>query len=493
MAMPAVDVRPARKGPLRLDPIPEILRPLIRAYLLGYASAVAPRLLTLVLQHVAKRKRKLANQLAPDLEDSSFVSSAAHIVRTGFNPQRFPTFCAILAGGTTLLKEPLKSILEKTARGLSEAGRLRLARWLSTFLAAWFGLRLLHSYEGRAYTETVPPKEGSAHNTEPQTVKFAGRTMDLTLFAVTRAVDVLVGDLWARHKARRLASNGWSKAERFLSKFVDPLVFAASSGLVMWAWFYHPSRLPRSYNKWITSAASVDLRLIEALRRCHSGEFQYGKETGQAHLLQGMCVDYEWPLAWGDPAVVIPIPCQMVHMSSGPSCEYHAASRFFRAWKWSMATYLPLTLALALRNPSRKALRRAIISSCRSSTFLATFITLFYYGVCLSRTRVGPRLPGGTTIERRQSMDSGICVGTGCLLCGWSIMIETESRRKDIALFVAPRALATVLPRRYSLDKEWRERLVFAASTAVVFTCVAENPDRVRGVFGKLLKMVLSK
>ncbi|CCT67295.1 related to integral membrane protein [Fusarium fujikuroi] len=468
MPMPAVDVRPARKGPLRLDPIPEILRPLIRAYLLGYASAVAPRLLTLVLQHVAKRKKKLANQLAPDLDDSSFVSSAAHI-------------------------EPLKSILEKTARGLSEAGRLRLARWLSTFLAAWFGLRLLHSYEGRAYTETVPPKEGSAQNTETQTVKFAGRTMDLTLFAVTRALDVLVGDLWARHKARRLASNRWSKAERFLSKFVDPLVFAASSGLVMWAWFYHPSRLPRSYNKWITSAASVDLRLIEALRRCHSGEFQYGKETGQAHLLQGMCVDYEWPLAWGDPAVVVPIPCQMVHMSSGPSCEYHAASRFFRAWKWSMATYLPLTLALALRNPSRKALRRAIISSCRSSSFLATFITLFYYGVCLSRTRVGPRLPGGTAIERHQIMDSGICVGTGCLLCGWSIMIETESRRKDIALFVAPRALATILPRRYSLDKEWRERLVFAASTAVVFTCVAENPDRVRGVFGKLLKMVLSK
>jgi hypothetical protein len=104
MAMPAIDVRPARKGPLRLDPIPEILRPLIRAYLLGYASAVAPRLLTLVLQHVAKRRRKLANQLAPDLDDSSFVSSAAHIVRTGFNPQRFPTFCAILAGGTTLLK-----------------------------------------------------------------------------------------------------------------------------------------------------------------------------------------------------------------------------------------------------------------------------------------------------------------------------------------------------------------------------------------------------
>jgi hypothetical protein len=109
-------------------------------------------------------------------------------------------------------KEPLKSILEKTAQGLSEAGRLRLARWLATFLAAWFGLRLLHSYEGRAYTETVPPKEGSPPDAEPQTVRFAGRTMDLTLFAVTRALDVVVGDVWARHKVRRLASTKWTKS-----------------------------------------------------------------------------------------------------------------------------------------------------------------------------------------------------------------------------------------------------------------------------------------
>lgn len=261
----------------------------------------------------------------------------------------------------------------------------------------------------------------------------------------------------------------------------------------MWAWFYHPKRLPRSYNKWITSAASVDLRLIEALRRCHKGELQYGKETGQAPLLQSMCVDYGWPLAWGDPSVVVPIPCEMVHTSCGPSCEYHAVSRFFRAWRWSMTTYLPLTLALALRNPSRKAVLRAILSSCRSASFLATFITLFYYGVCLSRTRIGPLLPGGKTITRRQRMDANICVGTGCVLCGWSILIETASRRKDIALFVAPRAMATVLPRKYSLDKQWRETLVFAASTAVVFTCVAENPQRVRGVFGRLLKMVLEQ
>lgn len=40
--------------------------------------------------------------------------------------------------------------------------------------------------------------------------------MDLTLFAVTRALDVVVGDVWARHKARRLASNKWTKVEHAL-------------------------------------------------------------------------------------------------------------------------------------------------------------------------------------------------------------------------------------------------------------------------------------
>ena len=57
-----------------------------------------------------------------------------------------------------------------------------------------------------------------------------------------------------------------------------------------------PSRLPRSYDKWISSAASVDARLIEALQRCRRGELRYGEETGQAALLQSMCQDFGWPL-----------------------------------------------------------------------------------------------------------------------------------------------------------------------------------------------------
>lgn len=328
-------------------------------------------------------------------------------------------------------------------------------------------------------------------NVNYKTVRYAGRTLDLTLFAATRALDVIVGELFAQHKSRRLAAGKWTRTEALIAQLTDPAVFAASSALVMWTWIYLPARLPRAYNKWISSAASVDGRLTEALRRMRTGEMRYGEDTEKS-LLQPMCEDFKWPEKWGDPAQTVPIPCEMVHMGCGPSCEFHAVSRFCRSWKWSMATYLPLNLLLVVRNPNAKGLIRAILSASRSSAFLGMFITLFYYGVCLARSRVGPHILG-KDFAARQAIDGGLCVGTGCALCGWSILLENAGRRKDIGLFVAPRSIATLFPRRYALDKQWRETLVFAMSTAVVFTCVLENRKRVRGVLGNILGTVLDR
>lgn len=50
-----------------------------------------------------------------------------------------------------------------------------------------------------------------------------------------------------------------------------------------------------------------------------------------------------------------------------------------------------------------------------------------------------------------------------------------------MALFVALKALDTLVARRYPAEKEWRERLAFALSVAVLGTCIRENPKRVRG------------
>lgn len=82
-----------------LDPkVPASLQPLIRAYLFGYASATVPRILTLFLAHLTKKRKEKAEdeeQLWASLQDS---------LCQGLHWQRFPTFCATLVGGSTLLQ-----------------------------------------------------------------------------------------------------------------------------------------------------------------------------------------------------------------------------------------------------------------------------------------------------------------------------------------------------------------------------------------------------
>ncbi|RAL58753.1 hypothetical protein DID88_009168 [Monilinia fructigena] len=342
--------------------IPVILRPLFRAYILGYASSAGPRLLTLLLLHLSRHRKNIDPR--PEGEDY-FWGSLVGILKGGLELQRFPTFVLGLVGGSTLLQ----------------------------------ALR----------------------------------------------------ELWTRRKIRRQKSGKWARLDKTISSLTDPIIFASSSALIMWAFIYMPARLPRAYNKWIKSAAQVDSRLLKALRYCRYGELKYGVETGQASKSLGeMCKEYDLPEEYGDPTQSIPFPCELVHMGSGPNCEFHAISRFYKSFLWSSFMYLPLNLALLLRNPklSKHTLTRALKSSARSSAFLSTFITLFYYGICLTRTKIGPQLIG-TSPHACQAIDSGYCIAAGCWLCGWSVPIESPKRREEMGLFVAPRALATLLPRRY--------------------------------------------
>ena len=86
-------------------------------------------------------------------------------------------------------------------------------------------------------------------------------------------------------------------------------------------------------------------------------------------------------------------------------------------------------------------------------------------------------------------------------------MIEAEKRRMELALFVAPRALATLFPRAYEanvslgikrwclkanrMQNGWKEKVAFSLSMAVLFTLAHEDPRKVRGVLGRLIYMIL--
>lgn len=329
---------------------------------------------------------------------------------------------------------------------------------------------------------------------------IAGRSIDLTLFVFVRALDTLFPTS--------------SSSTRSKSRFIRPAVpwstifFTLSCATIMHAWFYSPGRLPRTYNAWISRAAQLDWRVTEVLRRCRRGEFVYGRETGQADLLGSVSEEEGIPYELGDPAKTIPVSCEIVNrsilVSPGLSktsrwrrllerslqgscgCERHALLRFMQGWLFAALMYFPLQfLVLAkrmyeIRRPRNDRVRtavnetlRAILAASRSASFLGAFIALTYYGVCLGRTRIGPKLLTALTkmpslgllfgdgatgkamdkAERHrvvsQMLDGGLAPTLGCFLCGLSILIEEPRRRVEIMLFVAPRAVGAWVPRRY--------------------------------------------
>ncbi|OKL61682.1 hypothetical protein UA08_02983 [Talaromyces atroroseus] len=425
-----------------------LLEPVLRAYGLGYLALTTPRLLgclPLLLKNDTGYRVKLER--------------LCRILLSGLGLNKFSTFCAVLVGGATWLPLLFFRITSVHSSFRSSLRSVRIVRFVSAFVSAWAAFNLLNRKSRKNDTTITdsardedPKGEEDRFNglkTERLRPELSGRSLDFTLFSLTRAAGVIAAIAWNGWEKRRKSRGRWSRTEELAPRIADAGLFAGSAAVVMWAWFYSPERLPRSYEKWIGEAAQVDDRLIEALRRARRGEFIYGKDTGQAPLLESMCKDYGWPVEWGDPAATVPIPCEMVHMGCGSSCEWHAVSRFMRSFKFALLTNLPLQVLLRVRSKQPVvAINRAIRDATRSSSFLALFISMFYYSVCLARTRLGPKLLSSKLVTPLM-WDSGLCVGAGCLMCGWSILAESIPRRQEIALFVAPRAAATVLPRRY--------------------------------------------
>lgn len=452
------------------------------------------------------------------------------IFRQALSLHRFPAFCASIIGGSTLLRLPIQHFLASTSRsfrspaGLLDIQAVRLvSRFLACLISAFVSFRLLNgssSTQASATGRPPPlnpqqvanpgpfedPPETNSREVEASVLSarllspadLAGKTMDLTLFAVVRALDIFVSSAWDR-----IRPESPSRRKR-LSTSAPTLLFCFSAATIMHAWFYSPSRLPQTYNKWISTAAELDNRLMLALRHARYGTWIYAKDTGMAPLLGSMCHDYGLPEELGDPAKTIPVPCELVHMGCGKSCERHALVRFWRGWTFAARMYAPLQLLVLARHVKKKArpgnrlagltsdvIFKSIVDMSRSSAFLGAFIAFFYYGVCLSRTRLGPKLFSYKTITP-QMWDSGLCVLGGCLLCGTSILVEKSRKRLEILLFVLPRAAATWFPRRYLPEHRWKEHLAFTLSAATVLTVAQENPKRVRGVLGNILHSMLN-
>ncbi|KAF4623335.1 hypothetical protein D9613_001812 [Agrocybe pediades] len=369
-------------------------------------------------------------------------------------------------------------------------------------------------------------------------------TLDLTLLLLVRAVDSLLQTFilqkpvpsspsgnddhaYDKHPELRLVREKLEK-ERIMrenkqrqqwTSQVDAFVFWACSARIMWCFFYEPHRLPRSYVKWINTLANLDGRIVDVLQYIRAGTWSY--ITGSpmhSDLLQKSAQELGLPQSWGNPSAIPArggakateiwkqlgvhsrpgvggIPCELLHAEVGSSlgltssCTANAALRFLTGFKQALAIYLPvhflpvlLTRPQTLLRPHR--LLDTLFGALRSTTFLSSFIGLYWYAVCFTRTFVLARL---FPFISHDFWDGPYgCIMAGCLTCGSSIWLENGRRRGEMALYVLPRAVRACLPDKW-IKSGYKsiniaERIVFILSFSTLLTAALHRPDSLRGL-----------
>ncbi|KAG2731523.1 hypothetical protein G9P44_005110 [Scheffersomyces stipitis] len=422
-----------------------IAKPSLRAFLFAYLYVVIPKALNHII--VAIKRNDLAD----------LPKRLATVLARALHPKKFPMFTAYIVAGTNLLEPIVFKIVQRLALLKSRSSTLFISTLVSGFISAIITFPQFQNHilgYGRYYS------------------------LDLTLLLTTRALDTLVSSTLAHVVPSILQSKG------------DALLFILSSFLVMFSWFYKPESLPPSYRGWITAAANMDDELIWALKGLREGTLVYGEHGPLEDILVPMAERYGQDPKRGSLIHNQPIECEVVHAFTTKNCEVHALWRFYRGFVFSLKVYGPLNaLMLLFPNKSKMSTRiwRAFLSTCRSSCFLGTFISLYWYGVCLVRNRLFPKLfPNKPLVEWDITWGPTV----GAMLCGLSSFVETQGRRKELALFVAPRGLGTLVPTEPSEINLRIEAIVFSFSLAVLVAFSKKDPKSVRGIFGKGFQQV---
>ncbi|EMG45533.1 hypothetical protein SBY92_004969 [Candida maltosa Xu316] len=427
--------------------VKNVAKPSMKAFIYAYLYLVLPKAIGRILSAIKKNKY---DKILPRIKKT--MINALH-------PLKFPVFSASLVAGINILEPIVLGIFKKNKVLKNPTSRLFFATLVSALVSA---------------IVTFPAYQNH--------VLGYGRynSLDLTLLLATRAMDTALSSSLAK------------VAPPSLAKYGDALLFIASCTCIMFCWFFYPEKLPPSYHKWITSAANMDVELWEVLRLVRQKKIVYGEHGPYEDFLIPYFEKYGEDPRRANTVRTQPIECEAVHAFKTKSCEIHALWRFWRGFEFAASVYTPLNLLMLLFPSKTKMsvrLLRAIRSSVRSSCFLGAYIGFYWYAVCLARTRLFPKLFPHIP---RVRFDDTICAASGAFACGFSSFIETAQRRKELALFVAPRGLGTLVPSEPTKKNLAIESIVFSISLAVLVAYSKNNSSSVRGIFGKGLKQVFN-
>lgn len=300
--------------------------------------------------------------------------------------------------------------------------------------------------------------------------------MDLALFVAIRALDSHV----RYHSVLFKQILGLSDT---LASIIPSAIFQLSCWEIMYSWMYRPESLPRSYNKWISRLSEMNLGLLDLLRGLANGTLVYGRDNGQAEYLKDYAEELGLHRSMGSLARG-PLDCQLVHDGIKGCIPFnlHSFASGFRNCIKIYGSVHFVSLILMRVNKIKKESKAEIfervvdliMSSCRSALFLTTFISIIKSSICFIRN-TAPQLKDGPIQQNIASF-----------LCGFAILIETRSRRREMALYCLPKALESFISRNNHISalnssymKKAVECLLFSSGITLLIDNYEHQPRAV--------------
>ncbi len=281
----------------------------------------------------------------------------------------------------------------------------------------------------------------------------------------------------------------YSKRNSYLTKignWMYTAIFAISSGQLVYSFCMQPNALDREYQSFLTRVTRLSPVVIQTIR-CHLHDRFLNFHQLEATLEKcGATIPMEVSLK-SSPAM---IGCDIIHPE-----EMSCSMRIIKIWPYIFKLMFPVYASLHTVPPlvflSKRVIKEPLgfLSTClknsiRSSSFMATYIILFQTLLC-----------GHRELFRRGWIhrDHRSFYWLFGFLSSASVLLEKESRRTELTLYLLPKALVALL--RMSTRPGWivfgGEFYLFASSMAIIMAFYRHDQQCVSHVVSRVLKYFL--
>ncbi|KAL2902072.1 hypothetical protein RDABS01_027154, partial [Bienertia sinuspersici] len=262
----------------------------------------------------------------------------------------------------------------------------------------------------------------------------------------------------------------------------DSLLFALSSAQVMYSFIMRPESLPKSYQEFIQKTGPVAAPVYKAVKECCRGSAV--DLASLSAYLSSRGVKNSVSLEQF-PSI---IPCSIIHPNT-QSCLAHDMNAAWSTFRKTFPLYFSLTfvpyVVLHLQkfmNTPAQTCWHAVKDAVRSTTFLSAFVGIFQGVICLHR--------------KVASQDHKLVYWVSGGLAALSVFLEKKSKRRELALYVLPRAgdsLWNILVNRHLVPHvKNAEVALFCACMGGIMYYLEHEPDTMAPFLRGLIRRFLA-